>query len=240
MLNVSVSCKAWGPLAKNGGDALLKATYGAMLQRPEPKYDVTLAVKTGKAMPEAEAEALANKVAQLARNMMAGAFFAKFDAAAKRAGGAELLQIDYRPNESIWFKLDGDRVIVIFSIFFDDADDVVIGRVFLNEIGKLVQGAPAVDVHLKDPPKELQGVRGLRAHGYASFLVEARHFAPRQRDTTVNILMQFRNYLHYHIKCSKAYLHIRMRNRVNLLLQVLNRAKQEVKPDAPKRTFTRK
>jgi actin related protein 2/3 complex subunit 2 len=239
VLNVSCSCKCWGTLSKHGSAEFIKKTYGAMVQAtPEPKYDVTLAVPCGAPMDAKAAEDMATKVAQLSRNMMAGIFHAMFDKAAKREAG-QLVQLDYRPGESIWFKPEGDRVIVIFSIFFDDADDVVIGRVFLSEIGKLVQGAPSVDVHLKDPPKELQGVRGLRAHGYASFLLEARHITPKQRDITISTLMQFRNYVHYHIKCSKAYLHIRMRNRVNLLLQVLNRAKQEAKPEQ-KKTFTRK
>lgn len=38
----------------------------------------------------------------------------------------------------------------------------------------------------------------------------------------------FRDYLHYHIKCSKAYIHSRLRRRVAEFLKVLNRAKPEV------------
>lgn len=38
----------------------------------------------------------------------------------------------------------------------------------------------------------------------------------------------FRDYLHYHIKCSKAYMHSRMRTRVAEFLKVLNRAKPDV------------
>jgi hypothetical protein len=37
----------------------------------------------------------------------------------------------------------------------------------------------------------------------------------------------FRDYLHYHIKASKAYMHSRMRIRVDSFLKVLNRAKPE-------------
>ena len=241
-VTVSVSCGCWKQLAANGSDAYVKKMYGPMLMpTPETGYDVTIKIAVGQKMEPKEADALATKASRLSRHMMAGVFHAMFDKAAARKGDGKLVQIDYRPNESIWLKQDNDRVIVIFSIYFDDPDDIVIGRVFLTEMGKLVQGAPAVDVYLKDPPSELRGVRNLRAHGYASFLVESRHFAPKQRDITINQLMQFRNYMHYHIKCSKAYLHIRMRARVNLLLQVLNRAKQETKKPEPgaKRTFTR-
>ncbi len=38
-----------------------------------------------------------------------------------------------------------------------------------------------------------------------------------------------RNYLHYHIKCSKAYIHSRMRAKTADFLKVLNRAKPETK-----------
>lgn len=40
-------------------------------------------------------------------------------------------------------------------------------------------------------------------------------------EKAATMLQGFRNYLHYHIKCSKTYLHIRMRKRVDLLLQGL-------------------
>lgn len=44
----------------------------------------------------------------------------------------------------------------------------------------------------------------------------------------------------YHIKCSKAYMHDRMRKRVDSLLQVLNRAKAEPLEPKEKKTMTGK
>jgi actin related protein 2/3 complex subunit 2 len=155
----------------------------------------------------------------------------------------EMMQIDYRPTESFWVRTNGDRVQVIFSIKFSDPDDAVFGRVYLSEFGKNLSGAPAVDVKHREPPRELANMRNANADGYVTFMLENRHYSPRQLDKTLNMLVQFRDYLHYHLKCSKAYLHIRMRTRVDLLLQVLNRAKQELpkeKKTASGRTFTRK
>lgn len=54
---------------------------------------------------------------------------------------------------------------------------------------------------------------------------------------TISNIQLFRDYLHYHIKCSKAYLHSRMRARVAAFLRVLNRAKQE-KPETERKTIT--
>lgn len=55
------------------------------------------------------------------------------------------------------------------------------------------------------------------------------------RQETISRIQIFRDYLHYHIKCSKAYMHTRMRARVRDFLKVLNRAKPEV-TNAEKKT----
>lgn len=54
-----------------------------------------------------------------------------------------------------------------------------------------------------------------------------RHFTPITAPSTAIQLQLFRDYLHYHIKCSKAYMHSRMRARVAEFLKVLNRARVE-------------
>ncbi len=59
-----------------------------------------------------------------------------------------------------------------------------------------------------------------------------RHFAtPQAREECVSRIELFRDYLHYHIKASKAYMHSRMRARVDSFLKVLNRAKPEQPKD---------
>lgn len=181
-------------------------------------------------------------VAQMHRNLIAAPIALACNAVLNRRN-LDIMQVDYRPYESMWVKTNGDRVAVIFSIKFTDVDDVVFGKVFLTEFAKNLSGAPAVDVKLREPPRDIAHCRGLNADGYVTFMLENRHFAPRQIEKTLNMLVQFRDYLHYHLKCSKAYLHIRMRTRVDLLLQVLNRAKQELpkeKKTASGRTFVRK
>jgi len=62
-----------------------------------------------------------------------------------------------------------------------------------------------------------------------------RHFAIGDvREKTISQIQLFR---HYHIKYSKAYMHSRMRARVQEFLKVLNRAKPEV-PNVEKKTIT--
>jgi actin related protein 2/3 complex subunit 2 len=55
-----------------------------------------------------------------------------------------------------------------------------------------------------------------------------RHFQGTAGYDAISKIYQFRDYFHYHIKASKAYMHSRMRNRVDSFLKVLNRAKPEV------------
>ena len=63
---------------------------------------------------------------------------------------------------------------------------------------------------------------------FPSKVLFPRHFVKGDvREATISQIQLFRDYLHYHIKCSKAYMHSRMRARVQAFLKVLNRAKPE-------------
>lgn len=64
-----------------------------------------------------------------------------------------------------------------------------------------------------------------------------RHTSRATRDNTINLIHMFRHYLHYHIKCSKAYIHSRMRAKASEFLKVLNRARPEQRSNE-KKTIT--
>ncbi|GLE10680.1 hypothetical protein PINS_up022897 [Pythium insidiosum] len=135
-----------------------------------------------------------------------------------------------------------DRLLVCF----EDKTDQAIARVFLQEFvdtRRSVNNAPPV-AFSKDPPLELRGAPGLRASddlvGYLSLAIFPSHVeTDEKRAKAASLVQGFRNYLHYHIKASKTHLHIRMRKRVDLLLQVLNRARPEKDPSkATKKTIS--
>jgi actin related protein 2/3 complex, subunit 2 len=111
-----------------------------------------------------------------------------------------------------------------------------------------MQHAPQVLYSSRDPPLEIRNVPGLTRSddvGYVTFgwfrhwygghctelwlsVLFPQHFSsPDRMDATISHIQLFRDYLHYHIKCSKAYMHSRMRARVAEFLKVLNRAKME-------------
>jgi actin related protein 2/3 complex subunit 2 len=240
LLFISMSIKCWGELQKCGVDEVLKKNYGQNVVSPESGYNFTIQVDC--ARPPQDKAAFARNVALMKRHAFAAPFYKVFnDIEGKKPGG--LVEINYRDDEAIYLKPESDRCIVIFSVRFKDADDVVFAKLFLQEYAdarKTISNAPSVIFSQKEPPLELKGVRGLRvgaAQGYISFVLFQPHIAAAKRESTINNIQTFRNYLHYHLKCSKAFLHTRMRNKVRSFLQVLNRAKSDLE-NKEKKTMT--
>lgn len=148
-----------------------------------------------------------------------------------------------------------ERCIVIFNVHFVDKDDQLLGKVFIEEFvhGACVEpslirvlsllnvflvlflflmparkglpAAPSVSFSLVEPPRELEGVPGVKVgflvccfgmfvvsltwdfvlfvkagdqQGFVSFVLHPAHMA--KRANTISHIQIFRNYLHYHIK----------------------------------------
>jgi len=246
LVTISLQSTAAPALLKSGGDQLLKEKYGAALVAAESGYDVSLQYDLDKIAPADRAK-VSSEISKL-KNYLYGAVIVRVCEEAEKGTGGTLYDIPLRDSEErMWVRADSaDRVTVVFSINFTDADDIVFGKVFLQEFKKSVAGAPSVDFIYKTPPLELKEVGQLPRSeniGYVTFVIFDRHFKGDKKASIAENLPSFRNYLHYHIKCAKSHLHTRMRNRVDILLQVLNRAKQDLdkeKKTATGRTFTRK
>jgi len=240
LLRVSLSMKCYTELKKYGVDDIMQKTYGNHLIAAETGYDVTVEIDLAK--PPADKAKLARSISLLKRHALAAPFYKLFSDIEQKKGGG-LVEIRYRDEEAIFLKPESDRCIVIFDICFRDADDITFAKVFLQEYQdarRTMSNAPSVTYSQKEPPLELKGVRNLKvgeAQGFVSFVLFQPHMAPAKREKTIDNIQTFRNYLHYHIKCSKAYLHTRMRNRVRTFLQVLNRAKSEPQ-STEKKTIT--
>jgi actin related protein 2/3 complex subunit 2 len=242
ILNISMYIKCYSELKKHGVDEVMKRIYGNYLTSPENGFDVTLQIDLSS--PPSDVNKFARDVALLKRNAFAAPYYKVFsDIEAKKPGG--LVEIRYRDEEAVFIKPETDRAIVIFSIQFKDSDDIVFAKVFLQEFAdarKTMTNVPSVIFSQKEPPLELKGARNLKvgeSQGYVSFVLFQPHMSGTKKEKTIDNIQTFRNYLHYHIKCSKAYMHTRMRNRVKIFLQVLNRAKTEI-GSAEKKTFTGK
>eukprot|EP01088_Endostelium_zonatum_P012094 TRINITY_DN26261_c0_g1_i1.p1 TRINITY_DN26261_c0_g1~~TRINITY_DN26261_c0_g1_i1.p1 ORF type:complete len:312 (-),score=73.27 TRINITY_DN26261_c0_g1_i1:50-949(-) len=241
-LIISISWPAFQNLKAFGVENRLKTIYGPLVVAPAAGFDFSLQIDT--ANPPAKAEEVVKNISLLKRHAFASVFHAAFEALDGKGSVPDLITIPYRRSEALYIKkTDGNRVIVIFSMNFQDKDDIIYSDVFLKELQdtrKQISSAPPVLYSLREPPLEIANVQGVargEGQGYVSFVIASGAAGSARREQTIDNIMLFRNYLMYHIKCSKAYMHTRMRSRTEALLQVLNRAKMKEK-DAEKKTMT--
>ncbi|KAJ5540220.1 Actin-related protein 2/3 complex subunit 2, partial [Penicillium frequentans] len=251
---LSINVKCFKELVQYGAQEVLEREYGPYIVSPEPGYDFSVQVDLENLPAEQEArDELIMKLALLKRNAMAAPFeraFDEFNKLAEEASrytsesapqgmkeGGEVMAIHYREEEAIYIKASFDRVTVIFSTVFREETDRIFGKVFLQEFVDArrrvvtLQNAPQV-LFRNDAPLELQGVPGLLTAGegeisYVTFVLFPRHLTAQRRYDNISHIQTFRDYFHYHIKASKAYIHTRMRKRTADFLQVLNRARPE-------------
>ncbi|KAL0953637.1 hypothetical protein HGRIS_004841 [Hohenbuehelia grisea] len=234
--------KCWDELVRYGALEVLQREYGALLlPQPEAEYNVSLQIDLEQVPGDAESrEAFVMSTALFKRNALAAPFESAFRTQKQleaSGGQGELMEIHYRDEEAIYVQAANDRVTVIFSTVFKEETDRIFGKVFLQEFVDArrlptIQNAPQVLYSARDPPLEIRHLPDLRQSediGYVTFVLFPRHFqAPATASATISHIQLFRDYLHYHIKCSKAYMHSRMRHRVAEFQKVLNRAKTEV------------
>ncbi|KAG0201097.1 hypothetical protein BGX28_006048 [Mortierella sp. GBA30] len=240
-LRLSIRWKCWPELVQYGANDVLRREYGAWIVEPEPGFDFTLQFNLENL--GADPEELISKVSLLKRNAMAAPFERAFDAQALAEqddswdpSSSQLIAIHYREGEAIYIQHQRDHVTAIFSSQFKDETDRVYAKVFFDEFvetrkKKQLQHAPLVIYSIREPPLEIRNVPGLLdsdSQGYMTFVLFPHNYrAGVVREETISRMQIFRDYLHYHIKCSKAYMHSRMRARVSSFLKVLNRAKPE-------------
>ncbi|KAH8815061.1 Arp2/3 complex, 34 kd subunit p34-Arc-domain-containing protein [Xylogone sp. PMI_703] len=249
---VSIQVRCFDELLKYGAQQVLEREYGPYVVAPEPGYNFSVQVDLETLPDDKEArEDLIRRVSLLKRNAMAAPFehafdehhklqqeaskFTTEDAPQGVQEGGEVMAIHYRDEEAIYIKASHDRVTVIFSTIFREETDRVFGKVFIQEFvdarRRAIQNAPQV-LFRTDPPLELQNVPGVRDTGrgeigYVTFVLFPRHLTSQRRDEVISHIQTFRDYFHYHIKASKAYIHSRMRRRTADFLQVLRRARPE-------------
>jgi len=241
-LMLSISLKFYKELQQHGTDDLLKREYGKYLaEKPESGFNVSLIYDLS-ALPD-DFQTLVLQASFLKRNCFASVFEKYFHFQENGQEGEKRAVIHYREDETMFIEAKADRVTVIFSTLFKDPDDVIIGKLFLQEFRegrKASQTAPQVLYSVGEPPLELKNNPEARVGenvGYITFVLFPRHTNKKARDNTINLIHTFRDYLHYHIKCSKAYMHSRMRAKTNDFLKVLKRAQPESK-STEKKTFT--
>lgn len=127
------------------------------MQPPEPNYSISLQFDLTQ-VPENWRE-IAMRASLLKRNCFASVFEKYFECQ-ERGDGAnyKTAVINYRADETLFVRALDDRVTVIFSTTFKGEDDVVLGKVFMQEFSETrrkFQLAPQVLYSHRTPPGEL-------------------------------------------------------------------------------------
>jgi actin related protein 2/3 complex subunit 2 len=240
---ISINIKCYKDLVQYGAEQVLHREYADYIVEPETGYDFSVEIDLDNLPADQQArDDLISRLSLLKRNAMAAPFEQAFDEyqtlheeASKYTSesapqgileGGKVRAIHYREEEAIYVKASHDRVTVIFSTIFREETDRIFGKVFLQEFvdarRRAIQNAPQV-LFRHDPPLELQGQPGLPQGtadvGYVTFVLFPRHLQPARRYEVISHIQTFRDYFHYHIKASKAYIHSRMRRRTADFLQ---------------------
>jgi len=245
-LNVSISLPCFGSIRDYGAMAGLQKAYGTYVQSEAAQgYDVTLSIDLNN-LGTVKPEALIQNLQLFKANLIGGVFDHFFSNLMKQGSKPlEPFKFDLRHDTSVYFLPTTDRVTVIYSLDFKDRVDRAVARVFLQEFvdARRTLGAAPPCAYGQQPPPELKvfGVTESAGNlGFLTFTVLKSHLDRGKQEKVIAVLQVFRNYLQYHIKCSKTYFHSRMRLRVAALITVLNRAKMEPLVDGVKRTITGK
>ncbi|KAH8060318.1 hypothetical protein JL721_9075 [Aureococcus anophagefferens] len=224
-------------LLQHGGAECLETTYSGMVSQPEPGYSVALSANADET---SSPEDLLSKLVLVKRNLMGAPFQKAFSSlAAGTAKDLPVARLPWRKNESVYIVAGNDpampsnwdRVTIVFSVDFPEESDRAYCRIFLQQlqdVGRKVNNAPPVVFsEAKEPPLEIRDTctESPLIVGFVSFTIFDHHVkTPAKLAKTIDNLIGFRNYLHFHIKAAKTNLHMRMRRKVNSWIQIVNRA----------------
>lgn len=184
---------------------------------------------------QARNETVFTALSGLKRLVLGAVFERHFDAAANGDDTeTEWERLPAYKNEAVYLRAHQNCVRVIYQIQFSCREEEIFGKIFAQEFNEAkrklaILPVPPVTWTDQDPTELPSGMlvpatKGRDVH-FFKFSIERQHIVSGAgRDRAIDQLLMFRNYLDYHIKCSKAYMHSRMRFKTAYFLQILNRA----------------
>eukprot|EP00249_Psilotum_nudum_P017535 c26377_g1_i1 orf=173-1117(+) len=228
-----------------GAIEAVKGAYGPavdIIDPPQPGFHLTIKLDLAKLPPdEDDCVHLMVKIACI-RLVVLGApvreILKHLSARAVAPDADCLVAVMHRMKESFFLIPQPEKVTVVFPMRFKDSSDAILAISFLQEFmeARRTAGLNTAPPCIWSPSSPLE-LRGAPAHcldansGFVSFVIFPRHVEGEKLDRTVWSLSTFHAYVSYHIKCSKAFMHTRMRRRVDALIQALNRAKPDVEKE---------
>jgi len=202
-LIISVKMRCIKEILPMGAKATVDALYGKILENtPQSGFDLSFGINLDN-LPYPKPELIKN-VSELRKNLLGAPIKRMFEAL--NAGNQATLKpmlIPYREKEILLLSPGSDRILVNFSVVFEDETDRAIAQVFLQEFcdaPKKVNGAPTITFS-KDPNPEVSKAAGFKEQsntvGYIQFQILKSHVAGNKLDGLATQLVGFRSYLHY-------------------------------------------
>jgi len=235
IMTVSMNCPCYNQIAELGAKAAFEKSYGDLVTEPVSGFDLSIKVDLDTLKDQKTKDELVTRISYFKANVIGGIFDYFFSAVLKGDKPPEPFKFDLRADTTVYFFPKPDRCTVIYSLDFHEKVDRAIAKIFMQEFveARRSLGAAPSCMWGVQPPMELEHYKITQPTGnlgFISFAVLKNHLDANKKDRVIAVLQSFRNYIQYHIKCSKSHFHSRMRARCVSLLQVLNRAKAEVDP----------
>jgi len=239
-LIVSMNVPCWRDIKDKGASESLKQVFSSAIVSPEDGFDVTLSYNLNK-LPTKEDE-LTTAISRMKLTAVGGVFDRYFVALLAGKPLSDNFTFKLRPDTTLFLLPRNDRLTVIFEIDFVDQVDAALAKVFMQEFvdcRKRIGAAPPCTFSQNAPLelKEFGITEPSKYLGFVAFAIMKSHLERNLKEKVTQVLQTFRNYVQYHLKCSKAYFHSRMRARAAGLIKVLNRAKQDQDEKREKKNF---
>jgi actin related protein 2/3 complex subunit 2 len=240
-VTVEIAIGCWEQLKEFGAQETFDKLYGqyAVPATAEKGVTWTLGIKFDlQPLGEAERKALITLACRLKVNLLGAPILWVADQIANKSNFAPF-EVPYRAatGESYFVTPTDQGASVTFRIRFNDPGDKVIGGVFFQELGgdvvrRKYPGVPVVK-YSETVTGDLASFEAPggdpKLYGYVTIVLQARQLSAAKKTETADLVPMFRNYVHYHIKCAKAFLHQKMRARTADLLAKLAQATPEPK-----------
>lgn len=239
---LNLMMKDYANVSRAGGDRALNSLYGQYKANgsfSKERPDLTLRINAGN-VNAAHVEDIANLFGLLKRNLLAAPLKIAFEGLQSgSSGGIKPTVLNVRDNEQTIIVPKNDRVIVAVSFCMAEDTDATICEQMLDKMAGASKNSNGPNIKFtRDIPADISSVNGVTSShntvGFLLFTISKNHVNAGNMDNVVDLLLDVRHYIHYHIKASKAHLHQRMRAKVKYFLQVLNRARPEQKANIKK------
>jgi len=224
ILNLSVGVPYFKELERFECLAYLEKIYGeSLLKEPEMNFDFTIQTDLSE-VDEKEWDGQLAQLASAKRNAFACAcekmFIDSLD-----GKDSEPAQISITKKDKLYLLGKKDRVQFVFAL--DVKSDQVISDLFLHEMVDTrkkpdMSSCPSVNL-VKNAPDEIKEFDAGEGPFFI-FTLFHRHFKGANMGKAIDLMCEFRTYLSYHIKCSKAHIHCRMRAKTEGWKKVMARA----------------